>query len=173
MVKAVDLRDRGPRFESRRGQNLQSTVTEQLRGTGALGGKPSVPGMNKWTQLSWKRGRVPRGDTRRTWASTAFPVSATSVALGAHVSSGAALGSYFLASCTAARRLFAAALGQCGRPRRCLRRRLSERSTPCTRSTAEQLRLLASFRWLFGSFRFRRSVWQKFLKYCPILILKF
>ena len=53
VVKAVDLRDRGPRFESRRGQNLQSTVTEQLRGTGALGGKPSVPGINKWPQLSW------------------------------------------------------------------------------------------------------------------------
>ena len=47
VVKAVDLRDRGPRFESRRGQNLQSTVTEQLRGTGALGGKPSVPGINR------------------------------------------------------------------------------------------------------------------------------
>ena len=51
--KAIDSKGRGPGFESRRGQNLQSTVTEQLRGTGALGGKPSVPGINKWTQLLW------------------------------------------------------------------------------------------------------------------------
>ena len=58
-VRAADSRDRGPGFEPRGVLNSESVATRQLRGTGALRGKPSVPRVNKWPRLS--QNSVPAG----------------------------------------------------------------------------------------------------------------